>query len=317
MFMRLKILAREPLFHFLLIGSLLYICLEVLVPSSKHKGSQIITLEAETLVQFLQFQNKSFKAQTAKNKYAALSPKEKRQLIDDYIREEVMVREAISLGLEENDQIIRRRLIQKVEFINLGFQTELESISETELNTYFNQHSRQYIIDASVTFTHVFFEQGEHKDNTFELAKSTLATLNQTAVPFSKAAQYGQRFFFHRNYVDRTPAFISSHFGEDFSKHIFTLTPGTAWHGPIESVYGYHLVMLTKNETSRAPNLQEVASEVLSDLQRIRLSEMKQRALAKMTSKYTIENFVDLESSNNSSVNHSTIHSGKIDVQAP
>jgi len=315
MLTRFNTLAREPLFHFLAIGLLLYILLEVLVPSTNGKSAKTITLQPKTLVHFLQVQNKSFNIQTAKSEYAALSPAEKRQLIDDYIREEVMVREAISLGLEENDQIIRRRLIQKIEFINLGFQAELEAISEADLNTYFNQHSRQYTVDASVTFTHVFFDQREHKDNTLQQAKKTLATLNKTAVPFSKAAQYGQRFFFHRNYVDRTPAFIGSHFGEDFSKQIFTLTPSTVWHGPIASDYGYHLVLLTKNEASRAPSLQEVASEVLSDLQRIKLSEMKQRALAKMIEKYTIENFVDLDSSNNSLANQSTTNFGKVDAK--
>jgi len=313
MFTRLKILAREPLFHFLLIGSLLYISLEVWVPNTNNKTSQIITLEPKALVQFLQFQNKSFNAQTAQKKYAVLSAEEKRQLIDDYIREEVMFREAISLGLEEDDQIIRRRLIQKIEFINLGFQSELEAISEVELSTYFNQHLTQYIIDASVTFTHVFFDQSLHKDKTFELANKTLATLNKTAVPFSKAARYGQRFFFHRNYVDRTPAFIGSHFGDEFSKQIFTLTPGPVWHGPIESAYGYHLVLLTKNEASRTPVLQEVASEVLGDLQRIRLSEMKQRALAKMINEYTIENYLGIEVSDN----YSSTNSGEINAKAP
>jgi len=313
MFTRLKILASEPLFHFLLIGSLLYVSLEVWVPITNNKASQIITLEPKALVQFLQFQNKSFNAETAKSKYTALNAEEKQQLIDDYIREEVMFREAISLGLEENDQIIRRRLIQKIEFINLGFQSELEEISEAELNTYFDQHLTQYIIDASVTFTHVFFDQNQHKDKTFELASKTLKTLNKTAVPFSKAAQYGQRFFFHRNYVDRTPAFIGSHFGDDFSKQIFTLTPGTIWHGPIESAYGYHLVLLTKNEASRTPVLQEVASEVLGDLQRIRLSEMKQRALAKMINEYTIENYLGIDVSDN----YSSTNSGEINAKAP
>jgi len=316
MLTRFNTLAREPLFHFIAIGLLLYILLETLAPSTNRTSTKTITLEPKTLVQFLQFQNKSFNVQTAKSEYAALSPQEKRQLIDDYIREEVMVREAISLGLEENDQIIRRRLIQKIEFINLGVQAELEAISEAELNAYFNQHSAQYAVDASITFTHVFFAQGEHKGNTLELANKTLATLNQSAVPFSKAAQYGQRFFFHRNYVDRTPAFIGSHFGDGFSKHVFTLTPSPVWHGPIASDYGYHLVLLTKNEASRAANLQEVASEVLGDLQRIKLSEMKQRALAKMIEKYTINMLTGLEASNNLSVNQSTTNSGIMDAKA-
>lgn len=300
MFTRLKTQAREPLFRFLALGLLLYIFLETLIPKIHNNTGRNIIIEPETLVQFLQFQNKSFNVQSAKSEYTSLSSSDKKRLMNDYIREEVMVREAISLGLEKNDQIIRRRLIQKVEFINIGFQADLEATNETELTAYFNQHQDQYTIDASVTFTHVFFDQRQNKNNTRALAKKTLTTLNKTAAPFESAAQYGQRFFYHRNYVDRTPEFISSHFGKAFSEKVFALTPSSMWHGPIASEYGYHLVMLTKNEASRTPEIEEVASEVLGDLQRIKLSKMKQDALDTMIEKYSIEKRVNLEDANNS-----------------
>ena len=314
MFTRIKILAREPLLHFSALGLLLYVLLEAFTPQANNNIGRSIIIEPEALVQFLQFQNKSFNAQNAQTEYDLLQPNEKRRLVDDYIREEVMVREAIRLGLEKNDQIIRRRLIQKVEFINLGFQSDLEIINETELTDYFNQHQDQYTIDASVTFTHVFIDQGLHKNNTLALAEKTLATLNGAEVPFENAAQHGQRFFYHRNYVDRTPDFVNSHFGKAFSKTVFALTPGALWHGPIASNYGFHLVLLTKNIASRTPEIEEVASEVLGDLQRIKLSLMKQNALDRMIKKYTIDKRVNLESANNTSASNSTAPPGSLDA---
>lgn len=284
--------AHEPLLHFIVIGLLLFSLVEVLYPNSdSYSQSQTtIAFDQDKIIQFLQFQNKAFNVENATAKWLDMSETEKSQLMHDYIREEVMYREALSLGLEQDDQIIRRRLIQKIEFINRGFQSDMAKIEEDEVKQFFNLHQKEYLIDPSITFTHVFFDQKVYGDQTLPMAKQTLQVLNDKQVPFEQASQFGQRFYFHRNYVDRTPAFIASHFGPDFSKNAFEVQQDSNWHGPITSKYGQHLIRVSKNQASRLPKLGEVAGQVLDHLQRIKQRELKQIALEKMVAKYQLEN---------------------------
>ncbi len=296
MLKQLKKYTHEPMLHFLVIGLILYCLLESFYPSQDGYGNsdKIIQLNPENLIQFLQFQNKSFNQANAKAKWLDMNDSEKNKLIDDYIREEVMYREALSLGLEKDDQIIRRRLIQKIEYINRGFISDATKIEESEVETFFNDNKDQYKIDAAVTFTHVFFDKNSD-ENTYgakatSLASTTLSTLKDNLVPFEKASEYGQRFFYHRNYVDRTPAFVASHFGEAFSKEVFKLKNVNQWVGPIHSRYGSHLVMISKTQPEREPQLEEVAGQVLEHLQRIKQADIKKQALQKMITRYQMKN---------------------------
>ncbi len=287
MFTRLKKYSSEPLFHFAIMGIFLYTLVEAVSPQNDNNPNTI-KIEQEIMVRFLQFQNKSFNIQKAQAKWLAMPQAEKSSLIDDYIREEVMYREALSMGLEEDDQIIRRRLIQKIEFINRGFQSDVAEVSETELDNYFKENIRDFKIDAAMTFTHVFFDSKIHGSQAEDLALDALTVLKQQKIPFENASRYGERFFFHRNYVDRTPAFVASHFGDEFSKQIFTLKSGKTWYGPINSKYGSHLVMVSKNQPERLPELAEVAGQVLEILQREKMDNSKQQAVAKMVVKYKL-----------------------------
>ena len=293
----LKKYAHEPLLHFVVIGLVLFFLVEAFYPNSDSytQSQNTIAFDQEKIIQFLQFQNKAFNVANAKAKWLSMNDTEKSQLMTDYIREEVMYREALSLGLEKDDQIIRRRLIQKIEFINRGFQSDMAKINEEEIEQFFKQHKQEYQIDPSITFTHVFFDKKFYDsegqgDQTLQIATETLKTLNASKVPFEQASQYGQRFYFHRNYVDRTPAFVASHFGEDFSQNTFKFPQANKWVGPVTSKYGQHLVMVSKNLPSRSPKLGEVAGQVLNHLQRIKQRELKQKSLSKMIEKYKLEN---------------------------
>ncbi len=272
------------------LGVVLYALVDIFSPNEDALNSNIIKINQESMVRFLQFQNKAFNDDKALSKWQSMSSLEKGNLTEDYIREEVMYREALTLGLDVDDQIIRRRLIQKIEFINMGFQSDMAKINETELQEYFEQNINDYQIDAAITFTHVFFERDKSNQTGQFLASKALFKLNGQQVPFEHAAQFGQRFFYHRNYVDRTPVFVASHFGADFSTQAFSVLPDGQWHGPIKSKYGYHLVMVTKNQSARLPVLTEVAGQVLESLQRIKQNNIKKEALKALIAKYKINN---------------------------
>ncbi len=287
MISRLKPYINEPLLHFLVIALLLWALVETFGRDTEQASHSIVVSDAK-MVRFLQFQNKAFNSQKAQASWQAMSEDEKYSLSQYYVRQEVMVREALALGLDTDDQIIRQRLIQKIEYINTGFQSEIPTITEPELKGFFNDNKEDYNIEGAITFSHVFFSKKSHGKNTYLLAKKTLGQLNQEQVAFSDASKFGERFYFHRNYVDRTHAFVATHFGEAFTQAVFSLTADSIWHGPFRSEHGSHLVLLTKNNAGRTPELKEVAGQVVQDLQRIKTDQLKANALQKMLDKYQV-----------------------------
>ena len=112
-----------------------------------------------------------------------------------YVREQALYREALSLGLDANDYIIKRRLIQKLDFISQGFAEAAIKLSAKEIEAYYTANKKAYYVQPSVTFTHVFFDA--HKrgaDQAAALARRGLAELNGKTVPFTDAPAHGDRF---------------------------------------------------------------------------------------------------------------------------
>mgnify|MGYP000175332119 CR=1 FL=1 len=286
----------EPMMHFLLLGGLLFAFMDAVDSGSAWVDPYEISVNQTSLIKFLQFRNKSFNEKKAKEKWLAMPSVEKNRLVDDYVRQEVMYREALNLGLDEEDQIIRRRLIQKIEFINRGFNSDLAAIDEMEIEAYFSKNIADFNIDAAITFSHVFIEKQSNGMDSQEKARTILEKLNDNAVPLEDAPGYGDRFLFHRNYVDRTFELVDSHFGAEFAKQVFALPSDQKhWYGPYQSQYGSHLVMVNKNQPQRLPRLEEVAGQVLQKVRRVKQDELKRHSLDKMLKKYSLNWEVELD----------------------
>lgn len=291
----------EPLFQFAVFGLLLLIVLELMAPEQllSESPTEIIVDDAN-LQRYLQFQQKIFKADEAEKALSSMAAMDKQRLIEDYIRDEALYREALALGLDANDEIIRRRLIQKMEYLAQGFYDDVPALPETALADYFVANQEQYAIDAAITFTHVFLpvrtraqiEGGAMTDQaaaTLERAQQLLQQLNADAVPFEHAGRYGQRFIYNQNYVERTQEYITTHFGPQFAADIFALGASDLWQGPLQSDYGIHLVLITTKTAARSPQLEEVAQIVLADLQAEQGRQVKARAIQELVEKYTIK----------------------------
>ncbi len=287
---RLHKLTTEPLLQFIALGVVIYVLAEMIVPLENGLSSNNIKVSEAALIKYMQFQNKRFDSSAAKEKWLSLSIQEREQLIEDYVRDEVLYREALALGLDRDDQIIRRRLTQKLDYVMRGFIEDVEKVSPVELERFFLNNQSDYWIDASITYTHVFISSNNRTEaETKSIALTSLAQLNKMNIPFDRAAAFSERFLFHRNYVDRTPDFVSSHFGESFSEQVFSAKAGTGeWQGPFSSHYGAHLVMITKNDQGRHPVLEEVAPLVLGDLRRQKLDIARKAALEEMIGTYSI-----------------------------
>ena len=139
-------------------------------------------------------------------------------------------------------------------------------------------------------FTHVFFDANRHgRDTAVSFANAKLAELNQEKVIFSDAPRHGDRFPFFVNYVERGPEFVASHFGAPMAQGIFAIEPSdTTWHGPLESEYGAHLVMLTRKADGRYPELAEVEASVRDDAEGEAIAEQKNKAIQAIVDTYEV-----------------------------
>ncbi|MDA9919249.1 peptidylprolyl isomerase [Porticoccaceae bacterium] len=281
---------KEPLVQFLLIA-LVLLGGERWINAEDYAYDQyLIQVDDQQLLQFMQLRAKTFRPDQAEAALAALGSEERQRLVDDYARDEVLFREAMTLNLDNNDQIIRRRLIQKMDYLAQGFYDEAEPLTEQDLRDYYADNQQAYKKAAESTFTHVFIStQNRPSEEAQAMANKLLGQLNAEQVPFENASRYGERFLYNRNYVNREDDEIGSHFGQSFQETLFALNTAGQWQGPVQSSYGWHLVLLVKNTAAYLPEFEEISSAVFADAQRQQQREVKRQAIDKLMAKYQIE----------------------------
>lgn len=281
---------KEPLVQFLLIA-LVLLGGERWINAQDYAYDQyLIEVDDQQLLQFMQLRAKTFRPDQAEAALAALGSEERQRLVDDYARDEVLFREAMALNLDNNDQIIRRRLIQKMDYLAQGFYDEAEPLTEQDLRDYYADNQQAYKKAAEATFTHVFIStQNRPSEEAQAMVNKLLGQLNAEQVPFENASRYGERFLYNRNYVNREDDEIGSHFGQSFQETLFALNTAGQWQGPVQSSYGWHLVLLVKNAAAYLPEFEEISSAVFADAQRQQQREVKRQAIDKLMAKYQIE----------------------------
>lgn len=289
---------RDPLVYFLLVGLGLFVLFDVVASDDAAYDSRVINVDRDALLTFVQYRSRAFEPQAAAARLDNMPEDELDRLVADYVREEALHREAKSLGVDQNDYIIKRRMIQSIEFITDGFVTAAVDVSDKDVSAYYEANRDDYYVSPYVTFAHVFFDGERHsRDEAFGLAQAKLAELNERQVPFSDAPRHGDRFPYFINYVERDPQFVTSHFGAPMAEQVFVLEPDdTNWHGPFESEYGMHLVLLTRKVAGRYPELAEIEANVRDDTEREAIAAQKDKAIQAIVDTYevrrTLENDV-------------------------
>lgn len=250
---KLHTFLREPLLHFLVIGAaLFFIFYQINIPELKT-GSRIIITQADLDILATTWLKSMGRPPTAQ---------EREQQLEQYIREQILSREAMAMGLDKDDAIVRRRLAKKMEYLfnDLSFVPEP---SKTELNTYLSEHASIFTRPAKITFSQIFFDPTIRKQNTKKDAEQLLKQLQKTTAAVD-TTNLGDRSLLPYEFSEERENQVASMFGAIFASQVFAL-PVNSWQGPIESEYGVHLIHINSRTEEELPPLEEIHERVASE----------------------------------------------------
>jgi hypothetical protein len=268
----MKRLLREPLVHFLVLGAALFVAFGLTGKSTVGAPGTIVVTKTQI---------ESLTAGFARTWQRPPTAVELDGLIQDRVREEIYCREAIALGLDQDDPVIRRRLRQKMEFVSEDAATAPEP-TERDLQAYLAAHADVFRVEPRITFRHVYLDPARHQATLESDARKLLGTLD-AAGKAADISRIGDPFLLDHTF-DAVPAgVIAKQFGEAFAAKLGEL-PLDRWQGPIESGYGAHLVYVGARVPGRTPALDEVRDAVRrewANAQRLEANEAFYRGLLK------------------------------------
>jgi hypothetical protein len=207
-------------------------------------------------------------------------------LIQQYIKETVLYREALTMGLNQHDQVIRRRLAQKLEFLAKDL-VALTPPTDEELQTYFAEHQDRYQQQTLYTFTQVFIDPDKRGDTTLDDAEAIKATLIAQGDAVEDPGALGDDFMLQNYYPEKDSLEIQKLFGSGFVESLVDLSPGQ-WHGPVLSGYGVHLVYVSSVSEPPPPVFAEVQERVVQDWTTDRSEELNEKFYANLRDRYTV-----------------------------
>ncbi|MHC4617018.1 MAG: peptidyl-prolyl cis-trans isomerase [Planctomycetota bacterium] len=211
---------------------------------------------------------------------------ELRGLVESMIREEILYREAVAMGLDEKDTVVRRRLAQKMEFLFKDL-AEAEQPSEEILREYFGANRERYIRPGTVSFGHVFFSRDKRGEKAESDARGAIEQLAGKGIEAAEAKEYGDPFVLAGYYERQSAEEVARTFGGEFAQGLFKIKTAE-WGGPVRSSYGWHVVFVQQRTQDSVPDFEQVRAKVEVDYMAMRKAEMNNRAYGEISSKYTV-----------------------------
>lgn len=270
---------REPLVHFLIVGALMFVGYRIVNPAPDASvDSQRIELTKDDLRQLV--------AKWLAQGRPMPTPEQVHGLAEQKVREDILSREAVALGLDRDDEIIRRRLAQKMDFL-VADLAAMQDPTAADLKEWFARNSDRFAQPPRAGFRHLYFSTDKRGAHARDDAQAALGKVAGMAGDSPDAAAVADRFMFQDFYGDSTLDQVAKEFGPGFAKDLFSLAPGS-WQGPIQSGYGWHLVWISSMEPGRVPAFEEVEQDVKAAWLDERYREIKQRAFEEMRARYTV-----------------------------
>jgi peptidyl-prolyl cis-trans isomerase C len=276
---RLSRWAREPLVHFMAIGLALFVVSRVVAPSAPQ-GDRL------TRVEITSDDIRQLQIGWMSQWQRPPTPPELAGLIDVRVREEILYREALALGLERDDTIVKRRLAQKMEFLAEDVSA-IPQPTDGVLRAWFERNQARFAEPGRVSLRHVYFaadRKGIAARDAALAAMPLLAAAPRGAIP----AGVGDRFMFQDYYGDRTPDQIAGVFGTTFATAVFQRAARHTWQGPVESGLGQHLIWIESMSPGRVPAFEEIPEAVRAEWMAEQRVDTKKRAYEAMRKRYHV-----------------------------
>jgi PPIC-type PPIASE domain len=264
---------KEPLVHFLALGALLFAIGLIRGEPDSPAGTRIAITEGH-INRLLEGFRMTWSRPPTESEFQGL--------VEEMLKEEVLYREALGMGLDQDDQIIRRRLRQKLEFMTADFVGSIEP-TEEDLTDYLNSNVDRYRQEGSVTFVQVFIQAETLADET--RAEEVLQSLR--ADPGQDASTLSDPFLHPAAYTDISERGLSGIFGPDFAALMMSQPLGE-WSGPIPSPFGLHVVRVDARNDGRPSELAEVRNEVYRDLVFERTNAAEEAYFQGLLTQYTV-----------------------------
>lgn len=271
-----KRIIKEPMLHFVVLGAVLFAAYGFLSKRSKDEPGRVIVTQGQIA---------SLATTFAKTWQRPPSREELDGLIRDRVREEILCREAMALGLDQDDTIIRRRLRQKMEFISEDIATQAEP-TDAALQSYLQAHPDKFRTEPRFTFEHVYLNPQKHGEHLARDAARSLAQLQQ-AGSRADTMEIGEPSLLEPRFADTPHSEVAKQFGEGFAARLAQLSPGR-WQGPVESGFGVHLVFVSKRTEGRLPELAEARATIRREWENTRRIEANERFYQELLKRYTV-----------------------------
>lgn len=272
---RMAAIVREPLAHFLVIGAAFFLFWHFLGDRVSAQPDRIIITpgHVERLAQ-----------QWARTHLRPPSAEELAGLVEQEIDEEVLSREAVAMGLDRDDLVIRRRLAVKMDFLT-DDAAAAATPTDAQLQAFLSRHPDKFAVESLTTFAQAFINRSQRGDGASAEAERVLALLNANADHDLKTL--GDPIPLPNEYEAATEADVARLFGRAFPKKLSAL-PAGRWSGPVESGYGLHLVLVRKRTAGRLPPLNEVRDAVSSEWRTAQRRELTANLQRQRRARYAV-----------------------------
>jgi hypothetical protein len=266
---------REPLVHFMVIGAGFFL-LWYFLGDRVTPQSQRITITPGQVERLAQHWTKTHLRPPSAEELAGL--------VEQEIDEEILYREAVAMGLDRDDLVIRRRLAVKMEFVTDDVAA-VATPTDEQLQTFLSQHPDKFNLEPLTSFAQVYINRSQRGEGASAEAERVLTLLNDKASPDWQTL--GDPLPLPNEYEAASEAEVARLFGRQFPKKLAAL-PVSRWSGPVESGYGLHLVLVRKRIARRAPPLEEMRDAALSEWRAVQRLELNENLRRQRRARYTV-----------------------------
>jgi len=266
---------REPLLHFFVLGFALFLAYGWLSGRGVVAGDRIVITQGRIAQLAAGFDAIHQRMPTAS---------ELDGMIDEAVREEIYAGAAKSMGLDQDDTIIRRRLMTKLQFLSED-TTPVAEPTDAQLSAYLEAHAADFRVERHYSFTHVYLSPQRHGEHLDTDVHALIAQLRRDATP--DTSKLGDPFLLELQFDDVAASELERRFGADFETALRTLPTGE-WSGPVPSSYGTHVVFMRERNDDRTAKLADVRDDVRRQWVQAQREQANNRYYADLRKRYEV-----------------------------